>query len=162
MEKETLYGFVQKHLNEGTSLSDIQKLLETEHDHRMTYMDLRLISAELEVNWKKLDGTDVKDEADEADDAEGTVDTAADTVINADATLEGETVVNVSKLTRPGAMIHGDVTFKSGKTADWFVDSMGRLGLNPTGGSDDPGEEDVAEFQAKLQEAIQAGGMPGM
>ena len=58
-------------------------------------------------------------------------------------------------------MLHGDVTFKSGKTADWFVDSMGRLGLNPTGGSAEPDEEDVAEFQVKLQEAIQGGGMGG-
>ena len=121
----------------------------------MTYMDLRLISSELEVNWKKIDGTDGKDDDTEGDAAEG------DDVVQADATLEGETVVNVSKLTRPGAMLHGDVTFKSGKTADWFVDSMGRLGLNPTGGSAEPDEEDVAEFQVKLQEAIQGGGMGG-
>ena len=121
----------------------------------MTYMDLRLISSELEVNWKKIDGTDGT-----SDDAEETA-ADGDEVVQADATLEGETVVNVSKLTRPGAMIHGDVTFKSGKTADWFVDSMGRLGLNPTAGSADPDEADIAEFQAKLQEAIQGGGMGG-
>ena len=147
MEKQELYALIKSQLDQGVTLSDIQKLLEKEHDHRMTYMDLRLISSELEVNWQMLDGVPEEPDSEEED---------AQAV---DATVVGETQINVSKLTRPGAMLHGDVTFQSGCTADWHVDSTGRLGLNPTGGSAEPGEEDIADFQEKLQAMLQRGGM---
>ena len=146
MEKQELYAFIKSQLDQGVTLSDVQKLLEKEHDHRMTYMDLRLISSELEVNWQVIDGV-----------PEEPVEEEGSQVV--DATVVGETQINVSKLTRPGAMMHGDVTFQSGGTADWHVDSMGRLGLNPTGGSAEPNEEDIADFQEKLQVMLQRSGM---
>ena len=55
-------------LSEGNSLSEVQKLLETEHDLKITYMELRLIAAGLEVNWEKLDADKVRKQEVVADD----------------------------------------------------------------------------------------------
>ncbi len=145
-ERDAIIG---KLLNEGTSLSDIQKVLENEHDCRMTYMDLRLIASDLQVNWEKIDGPKKAPE-DELDPEE------ASEVVK-EATLEPETTVTVSKIVRPGAVVSGEVTFKSGKRAEWFLDAMGRLGLNPLDDSGNPDEDDIADFQVKLQEVLKQG-----
>jgi hypothetical protein len=66
--------------------------------------------------------------------------------------LIGATVVEVSKLVRPGAALSGSVKFASGVKADWVLDQMGRLGLEkPTG---KPTPEDIKEFQVELQKKL--------
>ena len=136
-ERDQLIGRL---LQEGNTLSDVQKVLENEHDVKLTYMELRLISSELEVNWAAFDPPKPAPPAEEPD------------VLDAPGT--GKTTVTVSKIQRPGAVASGDVTFASGVTAEWHFDAMGRLSLNPTGG--EPTEEDVQDFQAELQTVMQA------
>ena len=46
---------IARKLNEGMSLSDVQKLLADEYDQRMTFLELRLIAADLSVDWQKHD-----------------------------------------------------------------------------------------------------------
>ncbi|MDD4538223.1 MAG: hypothetical protein PHT80_04355 [Lentisphaeria bacterium] len=53
-DKERNELIAQK-LNEGMSLSDVQKLLSDEHGLRITFLDLRLIAADLSVDWQKHD-----------------------------------------------------------------------------------------------------------
>jgi DNA-binding transcriptional MerR regulator len=139
MENSERDEIIARHLGEGTSLSEIQKILQEEHDVNLTYMELRLISSGLEVNWSKLDPPE-----EEKVDVE-------DVVQEPEATGNGETVVNVSKVVRPGAVVSGDVTFKSGARAEWYLDQLGRLGLNPTHNSGKPSEEELQEFQQELQ-----------
>lgn len=127
-------------LNEGRSLSEVQKVLQQEHDIKLTYMELRLIAADLEVNWKKLDPEEKKPEPDAA---------------ARDLPPASGCRVSMSKVQRPGALFSGDVTFSSGATAEWFLDQFGRLGMNPTNGSDSPTEDDLREFQTELQGMIQ-------
>jgi len=131
-------------LSDGISLSDVQKTLESKHEVKITYMELRMIVADLKVNWTKLDG-EPEPEEDEGEVAE----------LDAELDDVNETVVNVSKIVRPGSMMSGDVTFKSGVKAEWYLDQMGRLGLNPADESQKPTEEDIMEFQQKLQEELQ-------
>ena len=133
-------------LDEGQGLSEIQKHLESEHSYKITYMDLRLLAADLEVNWKKID--DIKNPPVVEDDDAETESLDAEL-------LPDETVVEVSPFVRPGAMFSGDVTFKSGIKAEWYVDSMGRLGLNPRNEEDQPSEEEIADFQMKLQKELE-------
>ncbi len=130
-------------LSEGNSLSEVQKLLETEHDLRITYMELRLIAAGLEVNWEKLDADKVRKQKVPADD-----------LLQPETPTSPATIVNVSKVVRPGAVFSGDATFKSGAKAEWWVDTTGRLGLNPAQSSEKPTEEDLEEFQLELQEQL--------
>ena len=139
-ERDQLIGRL---LQEGNTLSDVQKVLEEEHDVKLTYMELRLITSELEVNWSAFDPP-------EPEPGEEVVEPDV-----LDAPGAGKTTVTVSKIQRPGAVASGDVTFASGATAEWYFDAMGRLSLNPTGSGERPTEEDVQDFQVELQTVMQ-------
>ena len=141
--------FIKEKLDEGLSLSDVQKLLDSELGIRMTYLDLRLLAADLEVDWGRHEPAE-----EEADDG------PFDPVVEPADVEEAlpRTKVSVSRLVRPGAAMSGDVEFASGARGEWFVDSYGRLGLNPAEGSARPTEDDIREFQEELQRQL-GGGM---
>jgi hypothetical protein len=136
-------------LAEGQSLSDVQKVLKDEHQIQMTYMELRMLALDLEVNWKKVDESREDPKA-----INKVIDPNADPEPE-EAGAGGGTQVSVSKVVRPGAVMSGEVTFESGARAEWFLDQLGRLGLNPLGDSESPSEEDLQEFQVALQEKLQ-------
>jgi hypothetical protein len=50
-------------------------------------------------------------------------------------------------------MFSGSVKFASGSTAEWYVDNMGRLGLENLVG-EKPTQDDVQQFQVELDKAI--------
>jgi hypothetical protein len=138
---------IAKLISEGNSLSEVQKVLKKDYDYKITYMDLRLVSSSLEVNWEKLDEKNNP----KTDDDDDTDDTDKPELIPSE-----ETIIEVSKLVRPGAVYSGNVTFLSGIKAEWHIDSMGRLGLNPKNEGDQPTEADFEDFQLKLQDKIQS------
>ncbi|WP_176012344.1 hypothetical protein [Victivallis sp. Marseille-Q1083] len=134
--------FMAAELNKGVSLSDLQKELVEKFNCKMTFLELRLLAAELEnIDWSKQDP--VKPAAEEAEKAKEAVPVA------------GKTVVEKSKLVRPGAMANGTVKFASGATAEWILDSYGRLGLDNVNG--EYTEDDIKEFQAELQNLFASG-----
>jgi hypothetical protein len=134
--------FIAGQLNAGVSLNEIQKLIAEKFDKRMTFLDLRLLASELEgVEWKNQDPEPVKKEEPAKDK------TPRDT--------HGKTVVELSKLMRPGAVASGSVKFASGASAEWIIDQTGRLGLNNASG--EPTEEDIKDFQKELQKALSKG-----
>ena len=156
MDDMTIKRFVAQKLQEGIKLSDIQNLLADELDCRMTFLDLRLLAAELEdVDWSQFDPKEKKAEeapapaAPAADEATPAAEPAADPAAEAAPAAAGNTVVELSRLSRPGAMAHGTVTFASGVTAEWLIDEMGRLGLDKVSGQ--PTEQDIQEFQVELR-----------
>jgi hypothetical protein len=127
-------------------LGDIQTLLEKEHKIRLSYFELRMIAAGLEqVNWQKQDP--VKPDPAKIPPPEAAAKTAID-----------KAQVTVSKVIRPGAMMSGEVTFKSGNRAEWWIDTQGRPGLNPLPGSDKPDKDDVNDFIVELQQVIARSG----
>ena len=65
----------------------------------------------------------------------------------------GATVVEVSPIARPGMMFSGSVKFASGSSAEWYVDNMGRLGLENLVG-EKPGQSDIEQFQIELDKAV--------
>ena len=153
MESNERDQLISRLLAEGHSLSDVQKILQDEYNIQLTYMDLRLISSELDVEWEEPE----KEQANpinnviDKDSMSGDEGAGASWGNNG----EGKTVIEVSKVVRPGAVVSGDVKFKSGARAEWHLDPLGRLGLNPTGGSDKPSEDDLKDFQIELQKALQ-------
>lgn len=138
---------IARKLGEGLSLSDVQRLLAQEHGIRMTYLDLRLLAADLPVDWGPAEAAKKPEPVQATVIDEGEDD-------DEDEASGGRTVVTLSKLVRPGAAMSGDVTFASGAKAEWFVDTMGRLGLNPAPGSARPTPEDLREFQLELQRKL--------
>jgi hypothetical protein len=145
MDSSARDELIRSMIAEGHTLSDVQKTLQSEHDVNITYMELRLLAAELQVNWDKVDGAKkAAEEKANEDDADATEEEEA---------APGGTQVTVSPVVRPGAMFSGDVTFASGITAEWYLDQFGRLGLANESGK--PDENDLMEFQQELQKALQ-------
>lgn len=137
--------FMAQKLEEGESLSDIQKLVNEAFGTRMTFMDIRILASELEdVDWDALDPAPAP-APEKKEPAEGEA--------SAPAAGDGGTVVEISKLVRPGTALSGTVRFRNGATADWYVDSYGRLGIENLQG-ENPGEEDVRDFQTELQKQL--------
>ena len=153
MDDMIIKRFVAQKLQEGIKLSDIQTLLADELQCRMTFLDLRLLAAELEdVDWSKFDPQEKKAEeapAPAAPAAEEAVPAAEAAEAGEAPAAAGNTVVELSRLSRPGAMAHGTVTFASGVTAEWIIDEMGRLGLDKVSGQ--PTEQDIQDFQVELR-----------
>lgn len=146
MEKKELKKTIAKLLNEGVSLSDIQKILDDEHGEKMTFLDLRMLASELEnIDWTINEEPEVVENDDDKEEA----------VDNVGQPEEGKTVVEISKLTRPGVALSGSVNFASGATADWVLDQMGRLAFEKSEG--EPTEEDLQEFQDELKKTLGAG-----
>ena len=162
MEKEvemSIKRLMAEELRNGKSLSEIQKLVNEKFSLRMTYMEIRILASELEsVDWKSLDpraqaeaAKRAKEEAEKAEaEASGDIPEAAEGEAAAPAGAAGKTVVELSKLARPGMMLSGTVKFASGSTAEWYVDNMGRLGLENLKG-DKPTPEDIEAFQVELE-----------
>ena len=138
---------IARKLGEGLSLSDVQRLLAQEYGIRMTYLDLRLLAADLPVDWGPAEAAKKPEPVQATVIDEGEDD-------DEDEASGGRTVVTLSKLVRPGAAMSGDVTFASGAKAEWFVDTMGRLGLNPALGSARPTQDDLRDFQTELQRQL--------
>ena len=86
--------FIAQELEKGTSLSDIQNMVNERFNQKMTYMDIRIIASTLDVDWRALDPNAVKkSDAADADNAVGdeqTNDDVADAAGAADAEEAGE------------------------------------------------------------------------
>jgi len=137
-QKTAVAGWIQ----EGASLSDVQKRLESEHGLRLTYMDVRFLVDDLDLELK-AEGPHFEDPKLDATPAGGT----------------GEVSVTLDKVARPDALVSGQVTFSDGQTALWHLDQMGRLALNPKDPGYKPSQEDVQSFQDKLRDAVEKSGM---
>ena len=164
MNNQERDDFIMGRLNEGVSLSDVQKLLKAQGVN-LTYFDLRMLAAELEVNWQKLDPAKPepvpagKTPAAPAPAAEGAPATYDLDHPEAAAGQPSRTEVNISRLVRPGSVMSGDVTFASGAKGDWSLDQRGRLALNLAPESAKPTQEDMLDFQEELQRKLSNGQM---
>lgn len=148
--------FIAQELEKGTSLSDIQNMVNEKFSQKMTYMDIRILASSLDIDWRSLDPNAAKQEesADEA--AVPETDAGTDAVSEKEAEntdAAGATVVEVSPIARPGMMFSGSVKFASGSSAEWYVDNMGRLGLENLVG-EKPGQSDIEQFQIELDKAV--------
>lgn len=66
--------------------------------------------------------------------------------------------VTLSDLARPGTMAGGQATFDNGETAEWYMDELGRLGMNPANPEFKPSEAQIMAFQVELQKLARARG----
>src|SRR5208283_2994310 len=66
----------------------------------------------------------------------------------------GKVSVSVDQITKPGAIVSGQVAFSDGQTADWHLDQTGRLGYAPKKQGYKPSPDDVQQFQLALQQEV--------
>jgi hypothetical protein len=157
MTNEERKPFVKQLLAEGRTLSQIQDFLRTEKNDSITYMELRLLLSEMpdaKLPEKELLKT-VLPPAMPPSPAAGVKPAAAGA-----ETGGGKLSISVDQVPSPGAMLSGYARFSSGAKAHWFLDEMGRLGLEPELGSGKPTQPDMQEFSTELRRMLQqTGGM---
>ncbi len=174
---------------DGASLDEIQKRIKSEFGVHLTYLDVRLLVAELPQPEEKAEegagegageGEDKTDKTPKTPRTEplgtdrerdggsgkplGTDNGGEDPLDEAQDSNEAQTVsaptVTIDALTIPGTIASGDVTFSDGQTGKWYLDQMGRLGL----GGDlpqgyRPSPTDAALFQQQLMQLLQSKGL---
>jgi hypothetical protein len=137
-------------IGEGLKLAEIQKRLEAEFGLRLTYLDVRLLVDDLKLKPKDPPPPPKPVTIAGAKPAEPSP---------MDAPAPGKVNVTVDQLTRAGSLVSGKVRFSDGKTAEWFLDQTGRLGVAPTDKGYKPAPADLQEFQAALQNELQKLGL---
>ena len=170
----------------GASLDEIQKRIKTEFGVHMTYLDVRLLVAELPQPEEKAEEVGVAEEEgdktprtpktprtepldNDREFADGPDGRPEDDGVpipedgeNADSN-EAQTVsaptVTIDALMLPGTIASGDVTFSDGKTGKWYLDQMGRLGIGNLPEGYRPSPTDAALFQQQLMGLLQAKGL---
>lgn len=133
---------------EGASLSDVQRRLKEECAVSITYMDVRFLVDDLQLQLKEQPKQSEAVERLAAAKQEG------ESARSAPLT-GGGVAVTMDTITKPHALASGKVTFSDGETAEWMLDQTGRLGLNPSKPGYRPSETDIMSFQRELQRVAQ-------
>lgn len=154
-QKQKVSGWIE----EGLKLSEIQDKLNAEFGLRMTYMEVRFLIDDLGVKLKdkpqEKPPEPPKPTPPPADQGKPGQPGLAPAGVADDADLPASKVaVTVDQVTRPGALVSGKVTFSDGKSADWYLDQMGRLGLAPKEQGYKPSQDDLMDFQMELQNEL--------
>ena len=151
----TIKGWVE----EGAQLSDIQKKMEDDFDVKLTYMDTRFLVLDLGLELKSNEPEVADDEEEVAEESEGDEKSPEELteddieVLPHDAGGENVTVT-VDEIARPGVMVSGRVNFSDGESGMWYVDEMGRLGIDPDTAGYRPSEANIMAFQKELQRVM--------
>jgi hypothetical protein len=146
-------------IEEGIKLSEIQRMLESEFGIRMTYMEVRFLIDDLKLMPKdpEAEKPEEKDAGKKAEPEPPSTEEPASEMM-ADPIGSGNVSITVDKITQPGSVVSGKVTFSDGNKSGWYLDQFGRLGLSPEVEGYKPSNEDLQEFQVQLQEQLKKSG----
>jgi len=139
-QQQTVAGWIA----DGKSISDVQNGLRDDFGLNLTFMDVRFLIDDLDLELVRAAPDPVEEDAEPE-------------VLEPEPMPAGLSV-EVDRVTQPGTMVSGSVTFSDGEKATWSVDQFGRLGLNPTTAGYQPSPEDIQQFQVELQKAVSGPG----
>lgn len=143
-DQETL---LRQKIAEGATLGQVQDALQ-KAGAQLTYMELRFILDDL--------GLAVQEKPAKQPAAEATPPNEDASYDEMPAQATPGVQVSVDPVARPGVMLGGSVTFSDGTTAQWALDSMGRIGLSGAPKGYQPPSADLPEFQNKLREIVES------
>jgi len=144
MEDAELRTLVEALRDEDKSLNEILDVLHKEHKVRITFLELRMLVAEIEKSEPVKKPTKEEKEGDETLDDEPTADLG--------------TQVTIDQIMQPGTQLSGSANLQSGAKIKWSIDAMRRLNVSLEPGSPQPTEQDVKQFQQALAQKLQRGG----
>lgn len=131
---------------EGATLAEVQRRLKEECGVSVTYMDVRFLVDDLQLQLKEQPKQSEAVERLAAAKQEGE---------SARTAPSGGVTVTMDTITKPHALASGRVTFTDGETAEWMLDQTGRLGMNPSTPGYRPTQTDIMAFQQELQRVAQ-------
>jgi len=149
-------------LEQGATLAHVQQRLETEFGLSLTYRDVKFLVSDLQVLPQDASPAPASvlaasppQPGSPAPPPATSPPAAADWEPPASpAPGPGRVQVAVDQLARPGAMVSGQVTFTDGKSAVWYIDQMGRIGIAPKEKGYRPPAADMQEFQLALDQEL--------
>lgn len=156
-QKVSVAGWIEA----GLKLADIQKKLAADLGLHLTYMEVRFLVDDLKLMPKDPPPPPPVKEIPKtpaAPAASGQPADEAGPLPPADepgASTPGKFSLTVDKITKPGALVSGNVTFSDGMTAMWYLDQYGRMGVVPKEKGYKPGAADVQQFQLALEAEMQ-------
>jgi hypothetical protein len=136
----------------GATLNDIQSRLKAEFDILLTYLDARMLLIDIGVRLKEK-AKPVPSPVAPPESAAAVPPAAEDWT----AAVPAGGGVHVTSDPAPvaGAIASGGVTFSDGKSASWFVDQNGRLGLKAPDPAYEPPLGDIPSFEQQLDALLQ-------
>lgn len=151
---------VKEWVSQGLNLSQIQQKLAEEFQLSLTYLDVRFLidDLDLEIVDKKSSPSPHDDLPSAAGEPAGGPKT--DDAGFADLEPAGQDGVSVEldRVTKPGSVVSGKVTFSDGKTTNWALDQTGRLMLEGADQGYKPSDADLQAFQQELSRQLQQQG----
>jgi hypothetical protein len=149
---------------EGANLNQVQDRLKSEFGITLTYLEARLLMVDVGVRLQDKHREPAKPESaaeplpeSPPEDDELPEDLGDESDFAGDLPVSTVTL-SADKITIPGALISGKVTFSDGQLATWYLDQMGRLGLSGAPQGYQPPKEDIPEFQNQLDLLMQRAG----
>lgn len=142
-------------IGEGLSLAQVQTKIEEEFGVAMTYMDVRFLVDDLDIELKDDAPAAEENPAASAAPAQQTDASEAETAVPAGTPAAapasgGGVTLTSDAVQMPGVLAGGDVVFSDGARGKWFLDQTGRPGLEGFPENYRPTPEDMADFQRKL------------
>lgn len=143
-------------VNEGLSLSDIQKRITAELGVHMTYMEVRFLVDDLDLTLKEKEQPKPAEPAADANSAPapGSPAPVAPAPETPAPAAGGSVRISIDPIQRPGVLVGGSVTFTDGQTGQWQMDMNGQLGFVPPFPGYKPSPADVQQFQVVLDEEL--------
>jgi hypothetical protein len=146
---ETKRKQVAAWIAEGLKIADIQKQMEAQWGLRQTYLEVRLLVDDLKL-VPKDPPPPPPPPAPTAKEA-----ASAGEELPPRGLTASKVRVTMDQITRAGAMASGKVKFSDNKTAEWYLDQMGRLALAPSEKGYKPSAADLQDFQIALQNELE-------
>ncbi len=138
---------VAKWVNSGATLSEIQTQISENFKISMTYMDVRFLVDDL--NLDLLDPAVPEEKKSAVPEEKIAENPAPENAPNA-----GKISISVDPVQAPGVFLGGKVKFSDGVEGRWFLDSSGRLGLENFPENYRPPQQDAPEFQTLLRQEL--------
>lgn len=172
---ESQKNAVAQWVNDGATLSEVQTKIAEAFGIKMTYMDVRFLVDDLDLELREKTEPQPKESASAApenssagtpypgqvaqgenpyayaDEDEVPAGTPA-----ADAAAEdvGKVSVTVDPVQQAGVIVGGGIRFSDGVRGRWLIDSTGRLGLDGLPQGYRPSQQDIAEVQVLLSQEL--------
>ena len=139
-------------VGEGLSLAQIQTKIEEDFGVSMTYMDVRFLVDDLDLELQDAAPAEKPTEEKTSDAAPEAPAGAPEEPVPAQdaAPVPGGVSLSTDAVQIPGVIASGDVTFSDGVRGKWLIDQSGRPGLAEFPEGYRPPQTDMPEFQQKL------------
>lgn len=144
----------------GATLNDIQTRLKSDFGITLTYLESRMLMMDVGVRIKDKPKSAPAADSQLAEPSPAVPETEDDPPLG-EALAEGPAAVGgvsvtVDQVAVPGAIASGKATFSDGKTAVWYVDQYGRLGVKASEPGYQPPPQDIPIFEQQLDRLLQS------